>query len=89
MKYLLKTDNVSELESVDYTRVIWNTTDDNVLIQNTNSGGGGVSSYFAKTADIVFYDKNAGKLIVVDKNSFEASNYPIENYTPIGVVAIP
>ena len=51
--------------------------------------GGGVSSDYAKTADIVFYDKNAGKLIVVDKNTFEVSNYPIENYTPIGVVAIP
>ena len=51
--------------------------------------GGWVSSDFAKTADIVFYDKNAGKLIVVDKNSFEASNYPIENYTPVGVVAVP
>ena len=51
--------------------------------------GGGVSSDFAKTADIVFYDKNAGKLIVVDKNSFEVSKYPIENYTPVGVVAVP
>ena len=40
MKYLLKTDNVSGLETVDYTRVIWNTTDDNVLIQNTIGGGG-------------------------------------------------
>ena len=87
MKYLIKTTDNSALETVDYTRVIYDTTDDNVLIQNTI--GGGVSSDFAKTADIVFYDKNAGKLIVVDKNTFNASNYPIGNYTPIGVVAIP
>ena len=41
MKYLIKTTDSGVLETVDYTRVIWNTTDDNVLIQNTNSGGGG------------------------------------------------
>ena len=87
MKYLIKTTDNSALETVDYTRVIYDTTDDNVLIQNTI--GGEVSSDFAKTADIVFYDKNAGKLIVVDKNTFDGSNYPIENYTPVGVVAIP
>ena len=40
MKYLLKTDNIGGLETVDYTRVIWNTTDDNVLIQNTIGVGG-------------------------------------------------
>ena len=40
MKYLVKTDNSGTLEEVDYTRVIWDTTDDNVLIQNTIGGGG-------------------------------------------------
>ena len=40
MKYLIKTDNSGTLEEVDYTRVVWDTTDDNVLIQNTIVGGG-------------------------------------------------
>ena len=40
MKYLIKTTDSGTLETVDYTRVIYDTTDTNVLIQNTNSGGG-------------------------------------------------
>ena len=40
MKYLVKTTNNSALETVDYTRVIWDTADDNVLIQNTIGWGG-------------------------------------------------
>ena len=41
MKYLIKTTDNSALDTVDYTRVIYDTTDDNVLIQNTIGGGGG------------------------------------------------
>ena len=40
MKYLIKTTDNSALDMVDYTRVIWDTADDNVLIQNTIGGGG-------------------------------------------------
>ena len=40
MKYLIKTDNSDTLEEVDYTRVILDTTDDNMLIQNIIGGGG-------------------------------------------------
>ena len=40
MKYLIKTTDNSALDTVDYTRVIWDTTDDNVLIQNTIGGLG-------------------------------------------------
>ena len=42
MKYLIKTTDNGALETVDYTRVIWDTTDANVLIQNIIGGGGGV-----------------------------------------------
>ena len=41
MKYLIKTTDNGALETVDYTRVIWDTTDDNVLIQNIIVWGGG------------------------------------------------
>ena len=41
MKYLIKTTDNSALEEVEHVRVVWDTTDDNVLIQNTIGGGGG------------------------------------------------
>ena len=40
MKYLIKTTDSGALDTVDYTRVIWDTTDYNVLIQNTIGGWG-------------------------------------------------
>ena len=40
MKYLIKTTDNSALEEVEHVRVVWDTTDDNVLIQNTIGGGG-------------------------------------------------
>ena len=40
MKYLVKTTDNSALEEVEHVRVVWDTTDDNVLIQNTIGGGG-------------------------------------------------
>lgn len=41
MKYLVKTTNNGALEEVEHVRVVWDTTDTNVLIQNTIVGGGG------------------------------------------------
>ena len=61
MKYLVKTDNSGTLETVDYTRVIWDTTDDNVLIQNTI--GGGVSYNFIDLglpSGLLWADRNIG-----------------------------
>lgn len=40
MKYFIKTTDSSSLEEVDHVRVVWDTTDANVLIQNTIGGGG-------------------------------------------------
>ena len=39
-------------------------------------------------ADYCFYDKANDKLIIV-KGDTDLSNYPIDNYTPIGVVVVP
>ena len=40
MKYLIKTTDSSALEEVEHVRVVWDTTDANVLIQNPIDGGG-------------------------------------------------
>ena len=63
MKYLIKTIDSSALDTVDYTRVIWDTTDDNVLIQNTNSSGCGVNYNFVDLglpSGLLWADKNIG-----------------------------
>ena len=62
MKYLVKTDNSGTLEEVDYTRVIWDTTKANMLIQNI-IGGGGVSSDYVDLglpSGLLWAKKNLG-----------------------------
>ena len=43
MKYLIKTDDYASLETVDYGRVVYDTTNDKVFLQNI--GGGGTYEY--------------------------------------------
>ena len=62
MKYLIKTNDYASLEAVDYGRVVYDTTNDKVFLQNIE--GGGVVKY--KTIDlglpssILWADRNIG-----------------------------
>ena len=38
MKYLVKTDDYASLETVDYGRVVYDTTNDKVFLQNIGGG---------------------------------------------------
>ena len=38
MKYLIKTDDYASLEAVDYGRVVYDTTNDKVSLQNIGGG---------------------------------------------------
>ena len=38
MKYLLKTDDYDSLKAVDYGRVVYDTTNDKVFLQNIGGG---------------------------------------------------
>ena len=40
-------------------------------------------------ADICFYDKENKEKIIVEAESFDASNFPLSRFTPIGIVAVP
>lgn len=39
--------------------------------------------------DICLYDKTNDKLIIVENNDFSAEKYPLDGYSPVGVVVIP
>ena len=43
----------------------------------------------ANYADICFYDKEKDNKIIVETESFDASNFPLSRFTPIGIVAVP
>ena len=40
MKHLIKTNDYESLEPVDYGRVVYDTTNDKVFLQNIGGGGG-------------------------------------------------
>ena len=40
MKQLIKTDDYASLDEVDYGRVVYDTTNDKVFLQNIGGGGG-------------------------------------------------
>ena len=90
MKYLVKTEDHNILSPVDYSRVIWDTTEDSVFLQNQIGGGGEIINPSESVAsDICFYDKTQDKLIIVKASNWSVEKYPIENYIPVGVVAVP
>lgn len=43
----------------------------------------------ANYADICFYDKENDNKIIVTSEDFSADEYPLSQYTPIGIVAVP
>ena len=78
MKHLIKTDDYSSLEYVKYDRVVFDSTDNKVYC-----------NHYVNPIDIVLYDKNAAKLVIVKNADFSAEKYPSEGYTPVGVVVVP
>ena len=78
MKHLIKTDDYSSLEYVKYDRVVFDSTDNKVYC-----------NHYVNPIDIVLYDKNAAKLIIVKNAYFSGEKYPSEGYTPVGVVVVP
>ena len=78
MKHLIKTDDYSSLEYVKYDRVVFDSTDNKVYC-----------NHYVNPIDIVLYDKNAARLIVVKNGNWTAEKYPSEGYTPVGVVVVP
>ena len=78
MKHLIKTDDYSSLEYVKYDRVVFDSTANKVYC-----------NHYVNPIDIVLYDKNAARLIVVKNGSWTAEKYPSEGYTPVGVVVVP
>ena len=87
MKYLIKTDDYASLEAVDYGRVVYDTTNDKVFLQNI--GGGGFNPSQSVAGDLCFYDKQNNKLIIVSGKDWSIETYPADKYTPIGVVVVP
>ena len=88
MKYLIKTDDYASLEAVDYGRVVYDTTNDKVFLQNIG-GGGGFNPSQSVAGDLCFYDKQNDKVIIVSGKDWSIETYPADKYTPIGVVVVP
>ena len=78
MKHLIKTDNYTSLSPVKYDRVVFDSTDDKVYC-----------NHYVNPIDIVLYDKNAARLIVVKNGNWTVEKYPSEGYSPVGVVVVP
>ena len=52
-------------------------------------GGGGIKPSDSQAGDILFYDKSTDKLLIVNGKEWSIEQYPIDSYTPVGVVAVP
>ena len=89
MKYLIKTNDYASLETVDYGRVVYDTANDKVFLQNIGGGGRGVNPSQSVACDLCFYDKQNDKVIIVSGKDWSIETYPADRYTPIGVVVVP
>ena len=87
MKYLIKTDDYASLEAVGYGRVVYDSANDKVFLQNI--GGGGFNPSQSVAGDLCFYDKQNDKVIIVSGKDWSIETYPADRYTPIGVVVVP
>lgn len=43
----------------------------------------------SKACDICFYDKTADSLVIADGDTWNVETYPVDKYTPIGIVVVP
>ena len=90
MKYLIKTNDYASLEEVNYGRVVYDTTNDKVFLQNIGGGGNdGIVPSQSVAGDLCFYDKQNDKVIIVSGKDWNIESYPADKYTPIGVVVVP
>ena len=87
MKYLIKTNDYASLEAVGYGRVVYDSANDKVFLQNI--GGGGFNPSQSVAGDLCFYDKQNDKVIIVSGKDWNIESYPADKYTPIGVVVVP
>ena len=51
--------------------------------------GAGVKPSDSQAGDILFYNKSTDKLLIVNGKEWSIEQYPIDSYTPVGVVAVP
>ena len=90
MKSLIKTDDYASLEAVDYGRVVYDSVNDKVFLQNIGGGGSdGIVPSQSVASDLCFYDKQNDKVIIVSGKDWSIESYPTDRYTPIGVVVVP
>ena len=52
-------------------------------------GGGGGKPSDSQAGDILFYNKATDKLLIVNGEEWSIEQYPIDSYTPVGIVAVP
>ena len=80
MKYLVKTDDYLSIEKSDYNKVVYEKKENSKRV-------------FVKGkitfADVCFYDTENNSKIIVPYTQISADEYPLERYTPIGIVAVP
>lgn len=57
------------------------------ILESGNAGG--VNPSQSKACDICFYDKTADSLVIVDGDTWNVETYPVDRYTPIGIVVVP
>ena len=61
MKYLVKTDNYESLDTVDYGRVVYDTTGDKVFLQNIGGGGDQYNTIdLGLPSKLLWADRNIG-----------------------------
>lgn len=53
------------------------------------ASGGSINPSESKACDICLYDKTADSLVIVDGDTWSVEAYPVDVYTPIGIVVVP
>ena len=81
MKYLIKTDDYLSIEKSDYNKVIYEKKESSKRVF--------VKGKRITFADVCFYDNENYNKIIVPYTQISADEYPLERYTPIGIVAVP
>ena len=81
MKYLIKTDDYLSIEKSDYNKVVYEKKESSKRVF--------VKGKKITFGDVCFYDKDNKSKIIVPYTKISADKYPLERYSPIGIVAVP
>ena len=81
MKYLIKTDDYLSIEKSDYNKVVYE--------QKESSKRVFVKGKRITFGDVCFYDNEKDNKIIVPYTKISSDEYPLERYTPIGILAVP